>query len=325
MIDLKALRDDPERFIDGARAPRGAAWTSLVCWNSTSSGARCSEQEQLRSEQKKLGKEVGPQLGKLKGQLKGASGDEAAALQTQLAELEARPTELKHRIQSLDESIEAIDPEWHSLQLEIPQPPDADVPRGESADDNVEIRRWAPDGWDWDKSFEANRGFAAKTHLELVDELALVDFERGVKVAGSRSYALTGDGMRLHQAILAMGMHHITQQHGFRATSVPVLVREQAMVGTGFFPGGREQTYRIDTDSTPGPGQELYLTGTGEVGLMSLHADEIIDAEQLPLKYATVSTCFRREARPPRARTRPGWYRIHQFDKVEQVVVCRSR
>ena len=323
MIDLKALRDDPERFIDGARAKGSSVDIPRLLELDEQRRALLSEQEQLRSEQKKLGKAVGPQLGKLKGQLKGASGDEAAALQTQLAELEARPTELKQRIQSLDDAIEAIDPEWHSLQLEIPQPPDVDVPRGESADDNVEIRRWAPDGWDWDKSFEANRGFAARTHLELVDELALVDFERGVKVAGSRSYALIGDGMRLHQAVLALGMHHITQEHGFRATSVPVLVREQAMVGTGFFPGGREQTYHIDSDSTPGPGQDLYLTGTGEVGLMSLHADEIIDAEQLPLKYATVSTCFRREAGAAGKDT-AGLYRIHQFDKVEQVVVCRA-
>jgi seryl-tRNA synthetase len=323
MIDLKALRDDPERFIDGARAKGSSVDIPRLLELDEQRRALLSEQEQLRSEQKKLGKEVGPQLGKLKGQLKGASGDEEAALQTQLLELEARPTELKQRIQALDESIEAIEPEWRTLQLEIPQPPDADVPRGESADDNVEIRRWAPDGWDWDKNFEANRGFVAKTHLELVDELALVDFERGVKVAGSRSYALTGDGMRLHQAILALGMHHITQQHGFRATSVPVLVREQAMVGTGFFPGGREQTYHIDSDSTPGPGQDLYLTGTGEVGLMSLHADEIVDAEQLPLKYATVSTCFRREAGAAGKDT-AGLYRIHQFDKVEQVVVCRA-
>ena len=323
MIDLKALRDDPDRFIEGARAKGSSVDIPRLLELDEQRRSLMGEQEQLRAEQKKLGKEVGPQLGKLKGQLKGASGDEAAALQTQLAELEARPTELKQRIQSLDDAIEAIDPEWHSLQLEIPQPPDADVPRGESADDNVEIRRWAPDGWDWDKSFEANRGFAARTHLELVDELALVDFERGVKVAGSRSYALIGDGMRLHQAVLALGMHHITQEHGFRATSVPVLVREQAMVGTGFFPGGREQTYHIDSDSTPGPGQDLYLTGTGEVGLMSLHADEIIDAEQLPLKYATVSTCFRREAGAAGKDT-AGLYRIHQFDKVEQVVVCRA-
>ena len=111
--------------------------------------------------------------------------------------------------------------------------------------------------------------------------------------------------MRLHQAILALGMQHITRTHGYRATSVPVIVREEAMTGTGFFPGGREQTYHIDADSTPGPGQDLYLTGTGEVGLMGLHADEILDTDQLPLKYATVSTCFRAR-RAPRARTPPG-------------------
>ena len=236
MIDLKALRDDPNRFIDGANAKGSSVDIPRLLELDEQRRALLGEQEQLRSEQKKLGKEVGPQLGKLKGQLKGATGDEQTALQSQLAELEARPTELKQRIHALDESIESIDPEWRTLQLEIPQPPDTDVPHGKSADDNVEIRRWAPEGWDWDKSFEANRGFVAKTHLELVDEHDLVDFERGVKVAGSRSYSLTGDGMRLHQAILAMGMQHITQKHGFRATSVPVLVREQAMVGTGLLP-----------------------------------------------------------------------------------------
>ena len=112
--------------------------------------ALLAEQEQLRSEQKKIGKEVGPQLGKLKGQLKAASGDDQATLQAQVRELEARPAELKQRIQSLDEAIEAIEPQWRSLQLHIPQPPDADVPRGSSADDNVEIRRWAPEGWNWE-------------------------------------------------------------------------------------------------------------------------------------------------------------------------------
>jgi len=144
-----------------------------------------------------------------------------------------------------------------------------------------------------------------------------------VKVAGSRSYVLTGDGMLLHQAVLALAMQHITAKHGFQANSVPVLVREAAMVGTGFFPGGIEQTYHIDADSTPGPGQDLYLTGTGEVGLMSIHSEEILDAEQLPLKYATVSTCFRREAGAAGKDT-AGLFRIHQFDKVEQVIICKA-
>jgi seryl-tRNA synthetase len=323
MIDLKALRDDPNRFIDGARAKGSSVDIPRLLELDENRRTLIRQQEQLRAEQKKIGKEVGPQLGKLKGQLKQAAEGEQAALHAQVLELESRPAELKQHIQRLDGSIEAIEPEWQSLQLHVPQPPDTDVPIGASEEDNVEIRRWAPEGWNWDADWKTNRGFPAKTHLELVDDHDLVDFERGVKVAGSRSYALTGDGMRLHQAVLAMGMQHITRNHGFRATSVPVIVRETAMTGTGFFPSGREQTYRIDADSTPGPGQDLYLTGTGEVGLMSLHSDEIIEADQLPLKYATVSTCFRREAGAAGKDT-AGLYRIHQFDKVEQVIICRA-
>ncbi|MDG1898602.1 MAG: hypothetical protein P8I74_01920, partial [Phycisphaerales bacterium] len=189
MIDLKALRDDPQRFIDGARAKGSDVDIPRLLELDEQRRALLAEQEQLRSEQKRIGKEVGPQLGKLKGQLKKASPDELPALEAQVGELEARPAELKQRIQQLDESIEAIDPEWRTLQLHVPQPPDLDVPVGATAEENIEIRRWAPEGWDWDADWQTNRGFAARTHLELVDELDLVDFERGVKVAGSRSYA----------------------------------------------------------------------------------------------------------------------------------------
>lgn len=323
MIDLKLLREDPDQFIQGAAAKGVDVDIPRLLELDQQRRELLQQQEALRAEQKKLGKETGPMIGKLKGQLKGAEDSNVATLQAEIAELEARPAALKQQIQELDDLLLAIEPEWKTIQLKIPQPPDADVPLGKSAEDNVEIRRWAPDDWDWNKSFQENRGFEPKTHLELVNDLGLVDFERGVKVAGSRSYVMTGNGMLLHQAILAMGMQHITQDHGFRATSVPVLVREQAMVGTGFFPGGIEQTYHIDADSTPGPGQDLYLTGTGEVGLMSLHSDEIVEANQLPMKYATVSTCFRREAGAAGKDT-AGLYRIHQFDKVEQVVIDKA-
>ncbi|MCP4067835.1 MAG: serine--tRNA ligase, partial [Phycisphaeraceae bacterium] len=106
------------------------------------------------------------------------------------------------------------------------------------------------------------------------------------------------------------------------AMSVPVVVKEDCMEGTGFFPGGRDQAYHIE-ESKRGSGHDLYLTGTGEVGLMGLHADEIVDAADLPITYTTVSTCFRREAGAAGKDT-AGLYRIHQFDKVEQVVVCKA-
>ena len=128
--------------------------------------------------------------------------------------------------------------------------------------------------------------------------------------------------MRLHQAILRYAFDFMTVEQGFTAMSVPVIVKEECMEGTGFFPGGRDQAYHIE-ESKRGSGHDLYLTGTGEVGLMGLHENEILDADQLPLTYTTVSTCFRREAGAAGKDT-AGLYRIHQFDKVEQVVICKA-
>ena len=141
-------------------------------------------------------------------------------------------------------------------------------------------------------------------------------------MAGARSYVLTGDGFGLHNAILRYAFDFMTLKHGFKAMSVPVLVKEECMVGTSFFPSGREQAYHIE-ESKRGGGYDQFLTRTGEVGLMGLHQDEILDEAQLPLKYTTVSTCFRREAGAAGKDT-AGLYRIHQFDKVEQVVICKA-
>ena len=133
---------------------------------------------------------------------------------------------------------------------------------------------------------------------------------------------MTGLGMRLHQAVLRYAIDFMADRRGFTPMGVPVLVKEECMIGTGFFPAGREQAYHIE-ESVRGSAHDLFLTGTGEVGLMGLHADEILDLHALPLKYCTVSTCFRREAGAAGKDT-AGLYRIHQFDKVEQIVVCRA-
>ena len=146
-----------------------------------------------------------------------------------------------------------------------------------------------------------------------------MDFERGVKMAGSRHYVLVGDGMRLHQAILRLAFDHMTQTHGFTPMSVPVIVREECMVGTGFFPSGREQAYHIE-ESQRGAGHDLFLTGTGEVGLMGYFADEIIDRERLPITCTTVLDLLPEEAGAA-GKDAAGLYRVHQFDKVEQVVI----
>jgi seryl-tRNA synthetase len=253
------------------------------------------------------------------GQLKSATGEQRTAIEAEVETIKAAPTRLKDEIQGLDERIAAIEPELNEILLRVPLPPDPDVPVGAGSEGNVELRRWAPAGWDFAKSFEQNRSFKPRTHLELCEMHRLVDFPRGVKIAGSRSYILTGDGMRLHQAILRYAVDFMTNENGFTPMSVPVLVREEAMTGTGFFPAGREQAYQVN-EADRGGGQDMFLTGTGEVGLMGVHQDEILDEATLPRKYITVSTCFRREAGAAGKDT-AGLYRIHQFDKVEQVVI----
>jgi seryl-tRNA synthetase len=322
MIDLKDLRENPDRYREGCDRKQIPVDIDRALELDARRRGLLGEQETLRAEQNRLAKETGPKIGQLMGRLKAATGADRAAIEAEVESIKAAPVRLKQQIHALEEEIASITPRLEGLLLSIPLPPDPDVPVGQSAEDNVEIRRWAPEGWDWGKSFEANRGFAPRTHLELCDALGLVDFPRGVKLAGTRSYILTGDGMRLHNAVLRYAFDFMAEVNGFTPMSVPVIVREEAMVGTGFFPAGREQAYHIE-ESARGSGHDLFLTGTGEVGLMGLHQGEILDEAALPLRYVTVSTCFRREAGAAGKDT-AGLYRIHQFDKVEQVVICRA-
>jgi len=322
MIDLKLLREDPDRFRHGAAAKGVTVDVDRLVELDERRRAILTELESNRAEQNRIGKEIGPQIGQLKGKLKKAPPEEQAAIEAELRDLESRPMTLKSKIRDFEHELSEIDVPFRELWLRVPQPPADDVPRGASAEDNLEIRRWSPTGFDPDRPFADSRGFTPKTHIEIIQSLGLVDFERGVKLAGARHYILRGWGMRLHQAILRLALDTMVEQHGFTPLSVPVIVREESMIGTGFFPDGREQAYHIE-ESRRDSGQDLFLTGTGEVGLMGVHADEIIDAATLPLKYVTLSTCFRREAGAAGKDT-AGLYRIHQFDKVEQVVICRA-
>jgi seryl-tRNA synthetase len=322
MIDLRLLRENPDRFKEGARRKGIAVDIDRLLALDAQRRQFQTRAEALRAEQKRLEKEIGPRIGQLTAQIRKATEEEKSRLERELEDLRGRPAALKAQIAELEDRVAAIDPDLRALLLQVPIPPDDDVPVGTTSDDNVEIRRWSPEGFDPARPFREQRGFTPKTHLELVRDLRLADFERGVKLAGTRSYVLTGAGMRLHQAVLRYAMDFMVERQGFTPVSVPVLVREDVMVGTGFFPAGREQAYLVE-ESKRGGGSDLFLTGTGEVGLMGLHMDEILDGEALPLQYVTVSTCFRREAGAAGKDT-AGLYRIHQFDKVEQVVICRA-
>ena len=319
MIDLKELREDSDRYRKGAtdKGYDPAVIDELLAVDADLRAA-LAERESLTAEKNRIGKEIGA----LAGQLKSARGDQKQTLQGQVQSLQQRPAQIKQQEAALADRIGQLQPRRDDLWLTVPQPADADVPVGASEADNVQISEWSPDWFDPSRSFKQNKGFDPKTHIELGQDLQLFDIERGVKMSGTRSYVLTGDGMRLHQAILRYAFDYMTNENGFVPLSVPVLVRDQVMIGTGFFPHLRDDAYEI-TETQRGGGHDLYLTGTGECGLMGYHQDEIIDFEDLPLRYTTVSTCLRREAGSA-GRDTAGLYRIHQFDKVEQVVICRA-
>jgi seryl-tRNA synthetase len=224
-------------------------------------------------------------------------------------EREARIRDMQQlvaNVKRLDEERKAVEAELDGLLLLVPNIPADDVPAGESEADNVELSRWGTP-----RTFD----FEFKDHVQLGLELGLVDFERAAKIAGSRTYFLRGNGALLELAVLRFALDHIMAK-GFVPMLVPHLVRPVAMIGTAYYPGGEEQAYRVERD-------DLSLIGTAEVPLTSYHASEILEAAELPKLYAGWSACFRREAGTYGKDTR-GLYRIHQFQKIEQVVLCRA-
>ena len=221
-----------------------------------------------------------------------------------------KPTpEQIERVRAIKPALSALE-EKHSetkaaleyLMLTIPSVPCAEVPIGNGEEDNVVLRHVGE---------KPIFNFAAKDHMELADLHDLVDIPRGVKCAGSRSYFLKNDAVLLEQAVLRLALDMLVAR-GYTPLTVPFMVNEASMMGTGYLPLGRDQAYHMEKD-------DLYLIGTSEVSVVSYHRDEILDAKDFPLRYAGLSTCFRREAGTYGKDTR-GLYRIHQFQKTEQVI-----
>ncbi len=228
---------------------------------------------------------------------KGLGGLDEDARATEVAALSA----LKGEIRKGEETLSGVFDEWELLMLRVPNVASADVPEGVDDTDNVEMRRWGePPEFD----------FEDLDHLTLGERHHLVDIERGVKMSGARFYVLHGAGALLHRAVLNFAFDHMIAK-GYEPLEVPVLVRDQAMEGTAYFPGGEEQSYRIEKDG-------LNLVGTAEVPVTSVHAGEILERDSLPRRLVARSSCFRREAGAAGKDTK-GLYRIHQFEKVEQV------
>jgi seryl-tRNA synthetase len=291
MIDLKDFRADPDKYRRAAEVKRVGVDVDDVLRLDAERLRSQRAFERLRAEQNESSRRIAA--------LKDVTGRQAAI---------ARLADLKIRVKEAEDHTKTTELALLPQLLLLPQPPDVDVPIGKDDSENVELKRWGEI-----RRFE----FAPKDHTTIGAQLGLIDIERGVKLAGSRSYFLTGPGTLLHLGVLRMALDMMVDR-GFVPMTVPVLVRDEAMTGTGYFPGGREQAYAMSNEHPP-----TFLVGTAEVSLTAYHMNEALDERTLPRKYVALSSCFRREA-GTHGQDTAGLYRVHQFDKVEQVVICRN-
>ncbi|MFI5274627.1 MAG: serine--tRNA ligase, partial [Ktedonobacterales bacterium] len=246
--------------------------------------------EDLRAEQNRLNKDL-------------RAAGKNAALREQLI---GRGRELAGELKRLEPAERELEARLRELELLVPNIPDETVPEGASEDDNVEVKRWGEP-----RTFD----FEPLDHVTLMQNAGLLDLERGVRVAGSRSYILKGDATLLELALLQFALDRIARKD-FTPLSVPAMAKEFCFIGNSQFPRGREQTYAL-------PDDELYLVGTAEVAITGMHSGEILREQDLPIKYVAWSPSFRREAGTYGKDTR-GIFRVHQFEKVEQYVICRA-
>jgi len=283
LLDLKLIRSDPER-VKAALARRGAAAQvdELLALDARRREL-LPEVENAQAERKTLSKQIGERK---------QAGEDAA-------ELMASVQGLKEQIETGKAELERVDAELGRISTALPNLPDPDAPDGMTEEDAVVVREVGePPRFD----------FPVRDHLEIGTELGLIDMEAAARLSGSRFAYLKGDLVMLELALVRFALE-LVRGEGHEPVVPPVLVREEALEGTGFLPGDRDQIYEIEKD-------ELFLTGTSEVALAGLHAGEILEAAALPLRYSGFSTCFRREAGAAGRDTR-GIFRVHQFDKVE--------
>jgi seryl-tRNA synthetase len=275
MIDIRAARADPDGY-RAALARKGAAEDFDALMEADRAWlALVPQADELRAKTKLKGKPTPEQIEELKG--------------------------VKAELQQVEEELAAAERRRAELLDRVPSPPDPSAPNGFAEEDAVELHRVGE---------PPTFSFEPRDHLEL----ARIDTERGAKVSGSRFVYRVGAAALVELALYRFALDRITSA-GFTPVLPPVLVREESMYGTGFFPTEEVNIYRIERD-------ELYLTGTSEVALAAMHAGEVLAADTLPLHYAGYSTCFRREAGAAGKDTR-GMFRVHQFDKVEMFVFCR--
>ena len=287
MIDLAAMRQDPDS-VKKSQAARGESveLVDQVLAADANRRTAVGEFETLRASQKAIGAQVAK-----------ASGEEKQGLLVQTKTM-------SDQVKAAESSLREMDTALEDLILGLSNVVDPAAPVG-GEEDFVVIKEVGT------KRDFAAEGITVRDHVELGEELKLIDLERGAKVSGSRFYYLVGDGALLELALVNFAID-IAQNHGFTPVIPPALVKPAAMEGTGFLGQAAENVYRVEQD-------DLYLVGTSEVPLAAMHMDEILNNKELPIKYAGYSPCYRREAGSHGKDTR-GIFRVHWFDKVEMFI-----
>lgn len=287
MLDIKFVRENPDVVDKSCASRQNAHWDREQFFKLDElRRSTIVEVERLQAERNSASK----QIGKL---MQEGKQDEAQAAKEQVAAGKARIAELEEQRASVEKQL-------HDLVSAIPNIPHESVPYGKDDSENKEVRKWGTP-----RSFD----FDAKAHWDLGTQTHMIDFDRGVKLAGSRFYVLGGYGAQMERALINffIDMHN---EAGFKEWWPPVLTNYDSLFGTGQLPKFDEDLFHVSND--------LYLIPTAEVMLTNLHRDEVLDASQLPLKYTAFTPCFREEAGSAGRDTR-GIIRVHEFDKVEMV------
>ena len=290
MLDIRLIREQPEQVTARLAARGGEAHLRIHDILECDKERRATETklQHLQADRKRISKEIG---------LRKAKGEDTSSV-------EAEVRALGDALARLNEMSTHWDERQKDLLLHLPNLPHEGCPVGADAEANPEIRAWGA---------KPSFSFPPQSHVELGEKLRLFDFERAAKISGSAFVCFTGAGARLERALLNFLLDLHTREHGYTEMSTPFVVRPEALVGTSQLPKFEEQLYRCDRD-------ELYLAPTAEVPVTNLHREEIVALEDLPIRYAAYTPCFRREAGSAGLGTR-GLIRMHQFDKIELVKI----
>ncbi len=288
MLDIKFIRENKELIQEGARKKHINFDVEKLIETDDKRLKLLKAVEDMRAEQNRTSLMIGNNL-------------EPAQRTQLLNEMKI----LKEDMKNQEDELKSVMHEWQLSMLQVPNIPDISVPEGESDEQNMEVRVVGE---------KPVFSFTPKSHLELMEMHDLADFERGSKVSGFRGYFLKNDGARLEMALWNYFMDSLVQK-GYRAMIVPSLVNRETLFGTGYLPQGEEDLYKTQDGD--------YLAGTGEVATMAYYSGEVLEKEKLPLKFASFSPCFRREA-GAHGKDVKGLYRVHEFFKLEQVVLCEA-